>query len=65
MWSWDSAVPAATGYCLNSRFIGVAIPPGARNFSLIYSVQTGSGALPASYPVGTEGYFPGVKEVGT
>jgi hypothetical protein len=32
-----------------------------RNFSLHHRVQTGSGAHPASYPMGTRGSFPGVK----
>jgi len=34
---------------------------GAGNFSLHRRVQTGSGAHPASYLVGTRGSFPGVK----
>jgi hypothetical protein len=39
----------------------VRFPAGAGNFSLHHRVQTGSGAHPASYPVGTSGSFPGVK----
>jgi hypothetical protein len=39
-------------------------PAGARDFSLFYSVQIGSGAHPASYPMGTEGDFPGGKAAG-
>jgi hypothetical protein len=31
------------------------------NFSVRYHIQTGSGAHPASYPVGTRGSFPGGK----
>jgi hypothetical protein len=31
------------------------------NFSLHHRVQTGSGALTASYPMGTRGSFLGVK----
>jgi len=31
------------------------------NFSLLHCIQTGSGAHPASYPMGTSGYFPGGK----
>jgi hypothetical protein len=37
---------------------------GAGNFSLHHHVQNGSGAQPASYPVGTGGSFPGVKWLG-
>jgi hypothetical protein len=33
-------------------------PAEARDFSLHYSVQTGSGAHPASYTMGTGGSFP-------
>jgi hypothetical protein len=36
-------------------------PAGAGNFSLHYRVQNGSGAHPASYPIGTRGSFPGGK----
>jgi len=41
----------------------VRFPAGAGNFSLHYRVQTGSGAHPASHPVGTRGSFPGGKAV--
>jgi hypothetical protein len=34
---------------------------GAGNFSLHSCIKTGSGAHPASYPVGTSGTFPGVR----
>jgi hypothetical protein len=37
---------------------------GAGNFSLHHRVQNGSGAHPASYPVGTRGSFPAVKPSG-
>jgi hypothetical protein len=40
---------------------GVRFPRGARNFSLLCSVQTGSGVHPVPYPVGIEGSFPTVK----
>jgi hypothetical protein len=33
-------------------------------FSLLLSTQTGSGAHPASYPMGTGGAVPGVKRPG-
>jgi hypothetical protein len=37
---------------------------GMGDFSLRHHIQTGSGAHPASYPMGTEGYFPGDKAAG-
>jgi hypothetical protein len=42
---------------------GVLFPAGARNFSLLHTVQTGSGAHPASSPMGTGDSFPGGKAV--
>jgi hypothetical protein len=44
--------------------IGVRFPAGAGNFSLNYRVQNGSGAHPASYPMGTRDSFPGDKATG-
>jgi hypothetical protein len=35
-----------------------------KDFSLIHSIQTGSGTHPASYPVGTGDSFPGGKAAG-
>jgi hypothetical protein len=46
------------GYGLDSRG---SIPGRGKRFSLLHSVQTGSGAHPASYPMGTAGDFPGGK----
>jgi hypothetical protein len=37
---------------------------GAGNFSLHHRVQNGSGAHPASYPMGTRSSFPGGKAAG-
>jgi hypothetical protein len=34
------------------------------DFSLRHRVQTGSGAHPASYPVGTRGSYPEIKRLG-
>jgi len=59
MWSWDSSVSIVTGYGLDDQDSA-----GARNFSLLHHVHTGSGALPASYPTGTRGYFPGGEVAG-
>jgi hypothetical protein len=46
---------------LDDRTIGVRSPAGAKNFSSNLCVQTGSGAHPASCPMGTGGPFPGGK----
>jgi hypothetical protein len=46
----DSSVGIATGWTAGVRF-----PAGARNFSVLHSVQIGSGAHPASSPMGAGG----------
>jgi hypothetical protein len=43
---------------------GVRFSARARDFSLLRSVKTGSGAHPASYPKGTGALSPGVKRAG-
>jgi hypothetical protein len=48
-------------YGLDDRAIGVRSPAGAKDVSSILCVQTGSGAHPASCPMGTGGPFPGGK----
>jgi hypothetical protein len=48
-------------YGLDDRAIGVRSPAGAKDFSCILRVQTGSGAHPASCTMGTGGPFPGDK----
>jgi hypothetical protein len=41
------------------------IPRKSESFAVLHSFQTGSGAHPASYPMGTGGSFPsGVKRQG-
>jgi hypothetical protein len=45
-------------YGLDDRAIGVRSPAGAKEFSSILCVQTGSGAHPASCPVNIWGPFP-------
>jgi hypothetical protein len=45
-------------YWLNSRVIGVWSPAEAKDFSSSLCVQTGSGAHPASYTMGTGGPIP-------
>jgi hypothetical protein len=46
------------------RVGGVRFSAGAGNFSLHHCLQTDSGAHPASYPMGTRGFFLGVKRSG-
>jgi hypothetical protein len=57
--SRDSSVGIALGYGLDDRDSRVRFPAGDGNFSLHHRVQNGSGAHPASYPMGTRGSFPG------
>jgi hypothetical protein len=46
---------SSSGSLTTDRTIGVRSPTGAENFSSSPCVQTGSGAHPASYPMGTGG----------
>jgi hypothetical protein len=62
--SRDSSVGTALGYGLDDRCSRVRFPAGAGNFSLHHYVQAGSGAHPASYPMGTKGSSPGGKVAG-
>jgi hypothetical protein len=48
-------------YGLDDRAIGVRSPAGVKDLSSILCVQTGSGAHPASYTMGTGVLSPGVK----
>jgi hypothetical protein len=54
------SVGITTGYGLDGWG---SIPERSKIFSLLHSVQTGSGGLPASYPMGTGYSFSGGKEV--
>jgi hypothetical protein len=62
--SHDSSVGIVLGYGLDDRDSRVQFLAGAGNFSLHYRVQNGTGAHPASYLLGTGGYFPGDKAPG-
>jgi hypothetical protein len=62
--SHDSSVGIALGHGLDDRGSRVRSPAGAGNFSLHHSVQNGTGAHHASYPMGTAGSFPGGKAAG-
>jgi hypothetical protein len=62
MGSRVSSGSIVSGYGLDDRAIGVQFPVGAKDFSSILCVQTGSGAHPASCPMGTGGVLSlGVK----
>jgi hypothetical protein len=52
------------GYGLDDRGSRVRFPAQAGNFSLCHCVQNGSGAHPASYPMGNCGSFSGGKAAG-
>jgi hypothetical protein len=60
----DSTVGIALGYGLDDRRSKVRFPAGDENFSLHHRVQNGSETHPASYPMGTRGYFLGDKSAG-
>jgi hypothetical protein len=56
--SWVSSGSIVSDYGLDDRATGVRSLAGARDFSSIICVQTGSGAHSASCPMGTGGPFP-------
>jgi hypothetical protein len=56
-----SSVSIVSGYGLDNRAIEVRSPAESKDFSSSLCVQTGSGAHPASCPMGTGGHFPGGK----
>jgi hypothetical protein len=62
--SRDSSVGIVLGYGLDDRGSRVPFPAGSGNFSLHHRVQNGSGAQPATYPMGTRGSFLGGKAAG-
>jgi hypothetical protein len=53
--SFNSAVGIAAGYRLDERECQSSSPGRVKNF--LYSVQTGSGAHPASHPMGIGRFF--------
>jgi hypothetical protein len=59
-----SSVGIALGYGLDYRGYRVRFPAGTGNFYLHNRVQNGSGAHPASYPMGARGSYPGGKAAG-
>jgi hypothetical protein len=62
--SQASSVSTVSDYGLDDRAIEVRSPTGAKDFSSILYIQTGSGAHPASCTLGTEGPVPGTKRSG-
>jgi hypothetical protein len=62
--SWDSSVGIEIVYKQGGEGVRVRFLVGERDFSLLHSFQTGSGAYPASYPVDTRALFLGVKQKG-
>jgi hypothetical protein len=58
---FGSSGSIVSDYGLDDRAIEVRSPSGAEDFSSSPCVQTGSGAHPASYPMGTGGSFPEAK----
>jgi hypothetical protein len=57
----NSSVGIATGYEIRADRPRFRSRQGL-DFSLLHGVRTGSGAHPASYPMGTGDNFSGVKE---
>jgi hypothetical protein len=62
--SSDSSVRIALEYGLDDRGSRFRFPAGTGNFFLHHRVPNGSGAHPASYPMGTRGSFPRGKAAG-
>jgi hypothetical protein len=62
--SRNSSVGIVADYGMDDRMIGVRIPTGAGNFSFHHRIQTGTGAHPASYSVGTRVSFLGGTAAG-
>jgi hypothetical protein len=59
--SCDGSVGIVLGYRLDNWGSRVQFPVVGGNFSLHHHVQNGSGAHPASYPMGIRDSFPGGK----
>jgi hypothetical protein len=62
--SLDGSVGIATGFRLDDRRSEVGSWQ-SQEFSLCHVVQTGSGAHPTSYSMGTAGSFPGGRVAGS
>jgi hypothetical protein len=62
--SGGSLVGTWTGYGLDDRGSEVRFPVTAANFPLLHRVQIDSGTHPASYPMSSGRFSPGVKRPG-
>jgi hypothetical protein len=62
--SRDSSVGTATRLRAGRPRSQGSIPDRGKTFSLLYNIQTGPGAHPASYPMGTGGSFARGKAAG-
>jgi hypothetical protein len=60
----NSSVCIATGYGPDSLELSARFPVGAKDTSLLQSVQTSSESHPSSYTVGNGGYFHVSKATG-
>jgi hypothetical protein len=60
--SWDSSIGIVTRVRSESEFDYFLV--GARYFSVLHTIQIGSGAHPASCTLGTRGCFFGLKQQG-
>jgi hypothetical protein len=63
-WNRDSSVGIVLRYGLDGRGSRIRFTAGIGNFSLHHSVQSGSGAHPASYLMGISGSFLGGRAAG-
>jgi hypothetical protein len=61
---FDAKYEVSTVIRMDDRDSRVRFLARTGNFSLHHRVQNGSGAHPASYPMGTKGSFPGGKVAG-
>jgi hypothetical protein len=60
----DKMIIGTLNHGLDCQGIRVRFLAGERFFSLLHRIQIGSRVHPASYPMGTDGDFPGGKSAG-
>jgi hypothetical protein len=61
-WNLDNLFGMVTGVC--AEWFGVRFQAGAKDFSLLRNLQTGSETHPASYSIGWGSSFPVIKRSG-
>jgi hypothetical protein len=62
--SWGAGIPQPVQWLccgLDDQGIGAQFPSGARDFSLLHSVESSSCTQPASYPIHNSVLSPGIK----